>query len=157
MPYLRSLHSASNLKTVFTAKTNYNIFRIDLKFAFTLYLIFFGKINIISISGLRFLPKICQTVAGISVFDQFHELFKSNFWRVFAILAQKCGSSLESQWQDAILDWGLAIILSFLEAMAFYWTTILHTPIHSSLVVVHSTFRVVTILKLQIKSNFLNR
>ena len=41
--------------------------------------------------------------------------------------------------------------------MAFYWTTILHTPIHSSLVVCSSTFRVVTILKLQMKPNFLKR
>ena len=43
--------SAGNLKAVFTAKTNYNILRIYLKFTFTLNFIFFSKINVISISS----------------------------------------------------------------------------------------------------------
>jgi hypothetical protein len=35
--------------------------------------------------GMSFILIICQTVAGISVVRQFHDFFKSNFWRVFDI------------------------------------------------------------------------
>ena len=40
-----------NSKTVLANKTNNNIFRIYFKFSFTLYLVFFRKVNIIPISS----------------------------------------------------------------------------------------------------------
>jgi hypothetical protein len=47
----------------------------------------FRQFYCISVSGLcvRFTFKICQIIAGISIICQFHDFFKSHFWRVFAI------------------------------------------------------------------------
>ena len=41
--------------------------------------------------------KICQTVAGISIVSQFHELFKSNFGRIFDIWPYHCWLKLTVQ------------------------------------------------------------
>ena len=46
-------------------------------------------VHIPSVSGHSFTSfKIGQIVAGTSVISQFHDFFKSNFWRVFCYVAQ---------------------------------------------------------------------
>ena len=50
----------------------------------------FQQIPITSVSShfMQFILKICQTVAGTGMSGQFHEFFKSDFYRVFSYLAQ---------------------------------------------------------------------
>ena len=47
----------------------------------------FQHTYITSVSGhyLRIILKICQIVTGTSTIRQFHEIFLSNFWRVFDV------------------------------------------------------------------------
>ena len=58
----------------------------------------FQRIHMTSVSGhwMRFIFKICQTVAGIIISSQLHEFLRSHFWRFFCYLAQLTCAGLGS-------------------------------------------------------------
>ena len=91
----------------------------------------FQQIPIISVSGhcMWVIFKICPTVAGWSIIGQFHDFFKSNVWRVFAIWPKNCAlfSTAISREQDHVT------FILFSSKLAYYCILCTYVYIHTFL------------------------